>query len=260
MKAFLLVLLTLVPFLSKGSDVYPKPIPFKYLNLFLNHPRIFISESDEQELENKLAMLSSQGKGEVIVVVVENIGKNEAWNVATDLGQEWGIGEQGKDNGVVVLIRPFGEAGKRFVHIAVGYGVEDKLTDANSSKIVNDIMIPRFSKGLYRKGLNEGLNAIAMSLGMKDENGRIITEKRLNKKRHDPLQIVLAIIFGTGILIGLGIFISILSKWLGRITLTSKGTSSNSSSTSRNTRTSSSNQSSRKGGGQFGGGGAGGTW
>jgi uncharacterized protein len=254
-----LISLTFI-FLINSQSYYEKPEPFQYLNLFLKNPQIFLSDTNCQKLERRLKNLSSQRKGEIIVVAVEDIGKDEAWNVATQIGQKWGIGEKEKDNGVVILIRPFGPLGKRFVHIAVGYGIEENLTDATTSKIVHKIMIPKFRDRFYFNGINEGLDAIAIQLGMKDEYTKTNSNTLLAEKRHDPFEIIMAIIISILFLIGLGFLFSIISKWLGNIKTSSERTSTTYSSGTSSSRNQSYTSSSRSGGGRFGGGGACGNW
>ncbi|HTB31862.1 MAG TPA: TPM domain-containing protein, partial [Bacteroidia bacterium] len=75
---------------------------------------------------------------------------------ATELGQEWQIGQKKFDNGVVLLIQP--KAHKVF--IAVGYGLEGAIPDATCEDIIQREIIPSFKKGDYAKGLNDGVDVI----------------------------------------------------------------------------------------------------
>ncbi len=71
-------------------------------------------------------------------------------------GQEWGIGQAGKDNGILVLLAK----DDRKIAINTGYGVEGSLTDAMSRRIIENVIIPQFKQDDYYGGLNNGADAI----------------------------------------------------------------------------------------------------
>ena len=72
-----------------------------------------------------------------------------------------GIGQKGKDNGALLLVA----RDERKLRIEVGYGLEGRLTDAQSSLIINQVMVPAFKRGDYAKGIEDGVVAILQVLG-----------------------------------------------------------------------------------------------
>jgi len=72
------------------------------------------------------------------------------------LFRAWGVGEKNKNNGVGVLI----SSNRRMVRIAVGYGLENKLTDAEAKRIIDEMMLPNFKTGDYFTGISISLGAI----------------------------------------------------------------------------------------------------
>ena len=68
----------------------------------------------------------------------------------------WKLGQKGTDNGVLLLVA----AQDRRIRIEVGYGLEDVLTDAVTSRIIRNEMVPRFRAGEYSQGIAAGLRAI----------------------------------------------------------------------------------------------------
>lgn len=68
----------------------------------------------------------------------------------------WKLGQKGADNGVLVLVVP----GDRKVRIEVGYGLEGTLTDAKSSRIIREEMVPRFRDGDFAGGIAAGVRAV----------------------------------------------------------------------------------------------------
>lgn len=83
------------------------------------------------------------------------------------LGRAWKIGQGGANNGVILLVAP---AEKR-VRIEVGYGLEPIMTDALSSVIIRDTILPRFRDGDLGGGVVAGAQAIAEQLRLPLEAG-----------------------------------------------------------------------------------------
>ena len=65
------------------------------------------------------------------------------------VADEWKIEEKGKDNGIIILIA----RDEKKIHIEVGRGLEEALTDLLSGRIIEE-MEPLFSSGNYYDGLN----------------------------------------------------------------------------------------------------------
>ena len=98
---------------------------------------------------------------QVVVVTVPNLQGSSIEDYGYQLGRYWGIGQQGKDNGALLIIAKE----ERKVRIEVGYGLEDRLTDAQSSVIINQIITPAFKQGDFIGGINKGTDAIVQVLG-----------------------------------------------------------------------------------------------
>ena len=72
------------------------------------------------------------------------------------LGRTWGIGQKGKDNGVLLIVAP----NERKVRIEVGRRLEPILTDALSSIIINNAIVPEFRQGDFAAGIKAGVRDI----------------------------------------------------------------------------------------------------
>ncbi|WP_296256726.1 MULTISPECIES: TPM domain-containing protein [unclassified Pseudomonas] len=98
---------------------------------------------------------------QVVVVTVPDLQGSTIEDYGYQLGRFWAIGQKGKDNGALLIVAK----DERKVRIEVGYGLEDRLTDAQSSVIVNQIIIPAFKQGDFAGGINKGTEAIVQVLG-----------------------------------------------------------------------------------------------
>ena len=68
---------------------------------------------------------------------------------AARLGEKWGVGQKGKDNGIVILIKPKSGREKGEVAISVGYGLEGVVPDITASRIIRNEIIPAFQADNY---------------------------------------------------------------------------------------------------------------
>lgn len=103
-----------------------------------------------------------QASGEQLVVVtVPDLQGSTIEDYGYQLGRAWGIGQKGKDNGALLLVAK----DERRVRIEVGYGLEDRLTDAQSSIIINSVVLPAFKQGNFSAGIQAGAAAMLQVLG-----------------------------------------------------------------------------------------------
>ncbi|MCX8144378.1 MAG: TPM domain-containing protein [Bacteroidia bacterium] len=142
------------------SQIPEKPNPPRLYNNFSKEFPNFLSPEEANAIEEKLEKFSRETSNQIAVVVVDDFGGYTAAEYATLLGEKWGIGKKGKDNGIVILIKPTGKKGERELFIAVGLGLEGAITDLATKKIRENIMQPLFAEGRFYEGLDKGLNAL----------------------------------------------------------------------------------------------------
>lgn len=111
-----------------------------------------LSPSIKDELETMLATHENNTTNQVVVVTIKSLGNSQIEEYSLELARHWGIGQKGKDNGVVLVVAP----NDKQVRIEVGYGLEGTLTDALSSNIINYYIIPEFKKGDIQNGIKIG--------------------------------------------------------------------------------------------------------
>ncbi len=102
-----------------------------------------IDSAAQSRLEAWILELKQKTSAEVAVVTVDSTEPLSIEEYAVNLFQRFGIGQKGKDNGVLFLVA----YKDRHMRIEVGYGLEGAITDAYSSQIINAIMAPEFKAG-----------------------------------------------------------------------------------------------------------------
>ncbi|MDY7561710.1 TPM domain-containing protein [Pseudomonas sp. CCC3.2] len=98
---------------------------------------------------------------QVVVVTLPNLQGTSIEDYGYQLGRAWGVGQKDKDNGALLIVA----RDDHKVRIEVGYGLEDRLTDAQSSVIVNQIITPAFKAGNFSGGISQGTEAMIQVLG-----------------------------------------------------------------------------------------------
>ncbi|MBE0662048.1 MAG: TPM domain-containing protein [Bacteroidales bacterium] len=148
---------------SQTQDIPPRPVPPRLVNDFAG----VLSASEAQRLEEKLVNFNNSSSNQITIVIVSSLNGYDKSDYAIKLGHEWGVGQEGFDNGVVVLIKPKvgNERGEAFV--AVGYGLEPVITDAASRRIVENEMIPSFRENNYYAGIDAATDVL-MGLASKE--------------------------------------------------------------------------------------------
>lgn len=114
------------------------------------------SPAEKSALEQKLIRYSDSTSTQIVTIVIPTVKGENINYLAAQWGQKWGIGQQGKDNGIIILLA----RDDRKIGIQVGYGIEHLLTDALSKRIIENVMKPRFIEGNYYAGLDKGTDVI----------------------------------------------------------------------------------------------------
>lgn len=132
-----------------------------------------LDPAQEASLTAKLEALEKQSTRQLVVVTLPDLQGYEIEEYGYQLGRKWGIGqaEKGsleKDNGALLIVAP----NERKVRIEVGYGLEGVLTDALSSVIIQQDILPRFRDKDMPGGIAAGTDAIISQLTLPEEEAR----------------------------------------------------------------------------------------
>ncbi len=115
----------------------------------------------QADLTAKLEALEQHTTRQVVVVTLPSLGGYDIEDYGNQLLRKWGVGQKATNNGAVFIVVP----SEHKVRIEVGYGLEDVLTDALSSVILQREVLPKFRSGDIQGGVVDGTNAIIQQLG-----------------------------------------------------------------------------------------------
>jgi uncharacterized protein len=149
-KRFLLLLLLLLPFISMADDFPPKPSsPVVDYTGTLSNEQI-------AALVAKINSFQDSTSNQIAVVIMKTIGDNDVNEYAAKLGNYWGVGQKGKNNGIVILLA----MDVRHVGIQIGKGLEGAATDGLTGEIIRKEMVPYFKQGDYYTGIDNAVSAL----------------------------------------------------------------------------------------------------
>jgi uncharacterized protein len=122
-----------------------------------------------RRLDGLLAAHEQKSGQQVVVVTLPSLQGTTIEDYGYQLGRHWGIGQKEKNTGALLIVAPK----ERKVRIEVGYGLEGTLTDARSSIIIQQIILPWFRQGRMDQGIVAGAVAVLSTL-----EGRAVSADR----------------------------------------------------------------------------------
>ncbi|OWW26396.1 hypothetical protein B4Q04_01560 [Zobellia sp. OII3] len=146
-KAFTLVFLLGYLFAAAQQQYYE-------LRDFVTDSAQIFTAAQVFDLNQKLVDFERETTNQLVVVTIDKLDFETIETYANGLFNQNGIGQSGKDNGLLVLFSKF----DREVRIEVGYGLEPYITDAVASRIIRNTMIPNFKDERYYEGIDAAVN------------------------------------------------------------------------------------------------------
>ncbi len=182
MKQFYcLVIVFLLPFAAFPQQFPEKPSPPRLVNDFTNT----LNSQELSALENKLVAYNDSTSTQVAIVMIHSLDGYPVDDYSFQLAEKWGIGQKGKNNGVLVFVAK----DDRKIFIATGYGMEGVMPDGLVKRIVEQDIKPYFKQGDYYGGLDKGTDSMFRLAA-----GEYQAEPS-NKKESSPILFILAVIF-----------------------------------------------------------------
>lgn len=120
------------------------------------------------DLDAKLAALEKQTGHQLVVATVPSLQGTDIADYGYQLGRAWGIGSKAKNDGAILLVAP----AEHKVRIEIGYGLEGVLTDALTSIIIREAIVPKFKAGDIPGGIVAGTDALIKQLSLPDPDAR----------------------------------------------------------------------------------------
>lgn len=135
----------------------------------LNSPVVdqanILTESQKQEISQRILRLHQQGKAQIGVVIVPTTGQEDIFDFAMRIAEKWQLGSAKQDNGLLMAIA----VNDHRIQILTGYGLEGVIPDIVASRIIRNQITPYFKQAQYAQGIDAGLAEIERILNMDPE-------------------------------------------------------------------------------------------
>ena len=192
LKIIFVILLISFTLPALAQNIPDRPSPPRLVNDYTGT----LASDQIATLERKLVAFNDSTSTQIAVILVKSINGYDIADYTYRLAEKWGVGQKGKNNGAVILIKPKTASEKGEAYIESGYGLEDVIPDAICKRIVDNEMIPHFSDGDYFGGIDAATTVII------DLAKGKYTAQQYNKK-HDagpfglivPVIILLVVLF-----------------------------------------------------------------
>ncbi len=153
LRVMLFLLFALIGFFPiSGFSAIPVPA----LSGRVNDYGAMISAPVRAELEARLQQFETAESTQIVILTVPSLQGEPIENFSIRVAETWKIGHKGSDNGVLLIV----SRADRKTRIEVGYGLEGRLTDLLSGRIVQDEITPAFKAGQFDAGFTKGVSSI----------------------------------------------------------------------------------------------------
>jgi uncharacterized protein len=115
-----------------------------------------LSQAEQAQLEQKLAAFEAKKGSQIALLIVPTTQPEDIAQYAIRVVEEWKIGREKSDDGVLLLIAK----DDRKLRIEVGYGLEGAIPDLYAKRIISEVISPKFKKGDFYGGIDSGLDKI----------------------------------------------------------------------------------------------------
>lgn len=119
-----------------------------------------LDANQRASLENVLKEYEARTGSQIIVLIISSTTPEAIEQYSIRVADAWKIGRKGIDDGVILVVAKDNPKALRRLRIEAGRGVQGVLTDAQSKRILQDVIAPHFRQNDFYGGLVAGVSAI----------------------------------------------------------------------------------------------------
>ena len=164
------VLVALAAAASAGAQTFPK-----FTGLVVDAANV-LPPATRADLTARLEALQRDTKRQLVVATIPSLQNYPIDEYGYKLGRQWGVGLRDVNNGIILFVAPNEPAGHRGPRIEVGYGLEPVVTDALSSVIINQRMLPKLRAGDVPGAMTAGTDALIQQLRAQPDEAKQRTD------------------------------------------------------------------------------------
>lgn len=120
-----------------------------------------LTQDQRNALENVLKEHEDRTGNQIAILLVASTAPEAIEQYSIRVADAWKLGRKGIDDGVILLVARDNPSALRRLRIEAGRGVQGSLTDAQSKRILQEVIAPHFRQNDFYGGLAAGVSAIA---------------------------------------------------------------------------------------------------
>ena len=176
---------------ASAARRYPDPDSRFFVNDFAG----VLDEADERTVYAAGVRLQKATGAQVVLVTVQSLNGDTLEDYAYGLATQWGIGEAGKDNGLLLLFTVEGPHSR----IEVGSGLEGALPDSKAGRILDAYLVPWYDdEDSWSAQLTETyqamVNVVYDEYGLTDQKEQVEERDTDDKTLPDIVTVIVVIV------------------------------------------------------------------
>lgn len=160
LACFLACALAFFCMLASAQNLVPVPP----LNARVTDLAGMLNAGQRTTLENVLADYETRTGNQIAILLVNSTEPEAIEQYSIRVADAWKLGRKGVDDGVILLVAKGNSAASGRLRIETGRGVQGVLTDAQSKRVLQDVIAPHFRQNDFYGGLASGISVITSLL------------------------------------------------------------------------------------------------
>jgi uncharacterized protein len=133
---------------------YARDVPA--LSAHVNDTASMLSADERGRLEQKLVDYEHKTGRQFALLTIDSLADDDLEGFSIRVAEAWKLGQKGKDDGLVLLV----VKNDHKLRIEVGYGLEGNVTDAFSSRVIRNLLVPAMRAGTVASGIDQAFDAL----------------------------------------------------------------------------------------------------
>jgi uncharacterized protein len=150
-----------------------------------------LDEQQRRTLDQVLTDYETRTGSQIAVLLIASTAPEAIEQYGIRVADAWKLGRKGIDDGVILIVAKDNAKALRRLRIEAGRGVQGSLTDAQSKRILEDVIAPHFRQNDYYGGLAAGISALTSLL---DRENLPATEKQEPAAQYDAAWLEVAVL------------------------------------------------------------------
>lgn len=187
-RSLLVLALTLLVALAHAQEFVPVPP----LQTRVTDKVGMLAESQRDALENVLREYETRTGSQIAILLISKTEPEAIEQYGIRVFDTWKLGRKGTDDGVLLIVAKDNPPSLRRLRIEAGRGVQGSLTDAQSKRILQDVIAPHFRQNDFYGGLAAGVSAITSLI---DQEQLPTPEDKASEEKEFDYSLVLFFVF-----------------------------------------------------------------